>query len=90
MVNHPSNVNFWDDLAKWLELPAHDEPLGGLTTNGGDSGSTEKLTNACQPNPETESECMAICVVGEIGLLGDRWRRTLTVTRTCRHFHDRW
>ena len=72
MDNYPSNVNFWDDLEKWLELPAHDPPLGELATNDGNYGPSENPRSAYQPKPETESECMVIRIVGEIGLLGDR------------------
>ena len=72
MDNHPSNANFWDDLEKWLELPAHDPPLDELAANDGVWWPTEKPRNAYQPKPETESECMVIRIVGEIALLGDR------------------
>ena len=71
MDNHFSDVNLRDDLEKWLEHLAHDEPLGELATNGGDCGSTEKPRDAFQPKPETKSECMVIRTVGEIGLLSD-------------------
>ena len=80
MENQSNNVNFWDDMEKWLETHTHDEPLGDLATNSGDYGSTEKPRDACQPKSETDSECMAIRIVDEIGLLGDCWRHTLTAT----------
>ena len=72
MDNYPSDVDFSDDLEKWFEFPAHHSPLGELATNGGDWWSTEKPKNAYQPHSDTQSECMIIGVVGEIGLLGDR------------------
>lgn len=66
MDNQPNNVNFWNDFEKWLQRPMHDEPLGESATNGGDFESTEKPNNVWQPNPETESECMAIRILDEI------------------------
>ena len=66
MDNQSNNVKFWSDFEKWLQRPIQDEPLGESATNGGDFESTEKPSNALQPNPETESECMAIRIVDEI------------------------
>ena len=77
MDNQPSNVNFYDNLGEWLELPANGEPLGQLATNGWDGWLTENPRDPCQSKPETESEYLAIRVLGEIGSLGDRWMSTL-------------
>lgn len=66
MENQSSDVSFWDDLEKWLELPAHDEPLGELATNGG-LWVDREVQECMQPKTETENECMVIHMVGEIG-----------------------
>ena len=66
MDKQPSNVNFWDELEKWLELPPEDEPHDDLATNGGSFGSTKKPKSAWKSIPETESKCMAMSIAGEI------------------------
>ena len=65
MDNQSNNIDFCEDLEKWLRLPMQDEPLGELATNGGGFESIEKPSNVWQLEPETESECMAIRIVGE-------------------------
>jgi len=69
MDKQPSNVNFYDDMDKWLELPTQDEPRGESATNGGVFGgfeSTEENEYAWEPIPGRESECMAIRIAGEL------------------------
>ena len=66
MDNQQGNVNFWDELEKWLELPPEDEPHGNSATNIGGLGSTEKPNSAWKSILETESKCMAMNIAGKI------------------------
>ena len=66
MDNQPSNVNFWDELGKWLELPPEDELHGDSATNGGGSGSRGKPMDSRRSTPETESKCMAVRIASKI------------------------
>jgi len=66
MDNQPSNVNFYDDVEKWLELPTQDEPYDESATNGGDFESTEEHDYAWESIPGTESKRMAIRITGEL------------------------
>jgi len=66
MDNQPSNVNFYDDMEKWLELPTQDEPRGESATNGGGFESTEEHEFAGESIPGTESKRMAIRSTGEL------------------------
>lgn len=68
MDNQASNVNFFDDLEKWLDLSNYARPLGKSPTVDGDFGSKEKPRDAWQPKPETESKCMAVRIVDEMWL----------------------
>ena len=66
MYKRPSNVNPWDELDKWVNLPPQDEPRGEPGTNGGDSGSIDQPRDVRKVIPEFESKCTAINIAGEI------------------------
>jgi len=66
MDNQPNDVNFYDDMEKWLELPTQDGPRGESATNGGDFESTEEHEYPWEPIPGTESKRMAIRITGEL------------------------
>jgi len=66
MDSQPSNVNFYDNMEKWLELPTQDEPRSESATNGGGFEATEEQKYGWESIPGTESECMAIRITGEL------------------------
>ena len=66
MDNQPNNVNFYDDMEKWLELPTQDEPRSKSAANGGGFEATEEQKYAWESIPGTESERMAIRITGEL------------------------
>ena len=78
MDNQPSNVKFYDDMEKWLELPTQDEPHGGSATNGGGFESTGEHENPWESIPGTESKYIAIRITASYERLGNRWSHTLT------------